>query len=75
MKLEFTETIGQQVFRVDDVSDEAPMAQMQFFNEFAGLPYERRKRAARIGLAMALRELLRSDEALEPESDQERDRR
>lgn len=66
MKLEFIETIGHQVFRVDDVSDEAPMAQIQFFNEFAELPYEIRAQAARAGLEKSLAILAGLEDAEPP---------
>jgi hypothetical protein len=59
LKLEFTCTIGEKIFRIDDVSDEAPMAQIEFFNEFAELPYEVRRNAAKLALECALTELAR----------------
>lgn len=62
MKLEFVETIGNKIFRVDDTSDEAPMIQIEFFNEFSELPYELRRKAAKIALEAAVTALIRGNE-------------
>jgi hypothetical protein len=59
--LTFIETIGRKKFRMDDTSDEAPMIEMQFFNEFAELPYDKRRKAAAVGLKAAVMELIKSD--------------
>jgi hypothetical protein len=61
MKLEFIETLGGKVFRIDDVSDEAPMIELRFFNEFDELPYAIRSKAARAALEFAVKTLLRED--------------
>lgn len=66
MKLKFFTTLGQKHFRLDDVEDEAPMMQMEFFNEFAELPHELRMKAASAGLWKALEVLLAGASA--PES-------
>ena len=54
MDLRFITTIGGQVFRIDDVSDEASMIELRFFNEFNELPQSVKEQAARTALGAAM---------------------
>lgn len=59
MDLDIVSTIGGNVFRIDDVSDEAPMLKLEFFNEFAALHPDKKKRIADKALTAALEEILK----------------